>query len=234
MTPRDANDVESNSKMSHPASHTDHTSTTGNSNESKKVTLTLDSSILEMVTASGIDNEVEVDDDERESPLCCLCCCDMAKACIITNSMYLIFMIAGLILTLFGIDIKRPFLNVREQSDYITELQTMYDDDDYIEFQVMIKENEPPDFYLTILVSSAFAIIFMIIGILGAIKLNTPMILCTTIWFVIDLVMDILEMRWIAIVVIVLFLYPQIALLLAVYKGKLSKANYAREQHCCC
>ena len=112
-----------------------------------------------------------------------------------------------------------------------------YDDDDY--YLIFIGEerrNELEDESMMFWIlngKNAAGIFFATIGIYGAVKFQKWIVLSTSIWCCIDFVLSVFTRRWIAVVTAGYFVYPELALFLALHTGKITEENYNSVKYCC-
>lgn len=171
----------------------------------------------------------EEDSLERKSPLCCRSCCDLLRACIICDIVFIALDILGILLFFMGIT-----LNVA--IDY-EDIDT-YDDDTYDDIIPANEAQEELDRNHTLLnvliTKNSLGIVFCTIGIVGAARFHKNLVLTTATWFVIDCIWSIVNRRWTGIVVTACFAYPHFALFSALKNGTITRETYAMERHCCC
>ncbi len=138
----------------------------------KSILLRVDSSVLELASAMRDELEELGDDhseDQRESHICCLVCCDLVRAC-------------------KGVSL------------------------------------------VTIMV--ACGVVFSIVGIVGAMKLQKYMVLISGLWYCVDVLRSAMSFQYVNLVVTACFAYPHFALFHALRKNQLTKKNYENEKYC--
>jgi len=195
---------------------------------SKSILLPVDASFFEMVTGSGMDNELSLEDDlmERKSHVCCFCCCDLPKACIVVDSVEFLLAIAVLVVSLLGYE--QSFIDTIDLD--IFENIESYDDD-----EVIAEVYEERRTFVAVTIMTGIGILFSIIGIIGAIKLNKYLVLANAVWTIADLIRSLVAKQWFFPIVFFAFLYPRIALAYELFMGNITKENYkVTEEHCCC
>jgi len=166
---------------------------------------------------------------ERQTPLCCRSFCDLLRACIICDIIFIVLDIVGIILFLMGITIN----NTLDFSN-----REIYDDDVYDEVlnEALNEAQAESDRNTTIelIIKNCLGMFFCTIGIIGAANFNKTLVFVTAIWFCIDCIWSMINTRWTGIVVTACFAYPHFALFMALKKGTIASENYARERFCCC
>lgn len=162
-----------------------------------------------------------VDPNERRAVLCCGCCCDLLRACIIVDSLFICFAFLGLLFSWWGISYYNDI-----------DLSTT-DDDTYIDMVTRNKAYAGIWFPIAICVQAS-GILFATLGIVGASKFSKCLVLAAGIWYCIDLVFAGLWQNWTGILIRGFFAYPHFALYAALRNGDITKDEYMRERHCCC
>ncbi len=187
----------------------DRTSKSGN------MVFSLDSSILELIAAA----EDEEDEQEpRRDPLLGSCC-DLVRAIIVVDALYIIKNINMMITILLGLSVTDP-------DDY----NLRWYDDDQIEATV----NQLDKVFWILIVKNICGIIFASIGIYGATRFSKNLVLSTTIFCCIDILWSLMFFRWMSALICVFFIYPHVVLFRALSKGKLTRENYDGTKHCFC
>lgn len=164
----------------------------------------------------------EEERNERKTHLCCGSCCDLRKACIIVDSIYLFFVGGAVLLSVTGL---RMFERVEWKGS-----QAEYDDD-----QVQRAGNDTIMYLAASDIQLGIGVFFCVLGILGACRFQKYLVLCTAIWYCIDVVLFGIFMNWVSAVFAGAYAYPHFALFLALRSGTMTRENYkVTEQHCCC
>jgi hypothetical protein len=154
---------------------------------------------------------------ERKSGLCCGSCCDLVRGCIVVNMFNMCLTIWYLVFSLQGI--QRIWIGVGAVTD----------DDLYAPQSVF----EPPS--VLGLVRTSFGIPFALIGIFGAYRFQKYAVLCTAIWYFIDIVPGVLNKAWPNAVISAFLCYPHVHLFLELCNGTITPENYnSTERYCCC
>ena len=177
----------------------------------------------------------------RKADLCCGCCCDLVRACIIVDVFDILLSIMLVVLSVLGLEIDDRFINtidfsVYNDSNNNDDMMVIDDDDDNNE---MVRQDDNSDRLLmsvtVITIMTGCGILFSFIGILGAYKLQKYLVLCTAIWYCVDFIRSAVTLQWVNSVVVACFAYPHFALFMALRKNKITRGNYsATEKHCCC
>lgn len=201
--------------------NTQHTSYTINSEDrtskSTSVMFAVDPSVLHLISANEDDDDSDYSDDRRRDPLLGPCC-DLVRAVIYIDIFYILKNINVIITICVGWSVVDPDdYNLRQYSD--DEMEATVDRLDLVFWILMIK--------------NICGIVFASIGIYGSSRFNKWLVLCTTIFCCIDVLWSIMFARWIATVLTIFFIYPHVALFLALHKGKITRENYADVKHCC-
>jgi len=217
--------ADSSLKTKDTADITSRTRSSKNSG-SQSLVLSLDSSILQLVTESGLDNELFMDPEERKSHLCCGSCCDLIRAVMIVDCVDILLAILLIVISFIGLG--GQYISTID----FTTFDNMEDLDDDEEIDMMKYERKEST---VVIILVGCGILFSLLGILGAYKQNKYLVLLTGIWYLVDLVRSIVVGQWFFPIVTVCFAYPHFALFDALHRGKITKENYTTtEQHCCC
>lgn len=162
----------------------------------------------------------EEERNERKTHLCCGSCCDLRKACIIVDSIYIFFVGMGVFLSITGLRIFERVGGKGSQGEY---------DDDQVQQDFTIMIMAASDIQLGI------GVFFGVLGILGACRFQKYLVLCTGIWYCIDVILFGIFFNWMSAVCAGAYAYPHFALFLALRSGTITRENYkVTEQHCCC
>jgi len=186
--------------------------------------LPIDASVVSMVETITERHRAE-DSLERQTPLCCRWCCDLLRACIICDIIFIGLDILGIILFLMGITINNTL-------DFSS--REIYDDDVYDKALNEAEAESDRNTTIELIIKNCLGMLFCTIGIIGAANFKKALVLVTAIWFCVDFIWSIINLRWTGIVVTACFAYPHFALFMALKKGNIAKENYARERFCCC
>jgi len=208
-----------------PEEDPDRTSKTGSSSTKgsrcTRVVLPVESSVVDMVLASGLDTELEEDPGRRQTRLYCGVCCDVRLASMVQLVLYFLWMFSSF------------DYNKRLYKDAKTMMEACIYDDDIVE-ENEIYAMEQADRMAVLMIKNASALPFCVIGIYGAFRFNKYLVLCAGIWCIVDVIWGLVLLRPI-ILVLVFTIYPLFALFEAIHSGKMTPENYRRrERHCCC
>lgn len=153
---------------------------------------------------------------ERQADLCCDSCCDVRKATLICDIIYVVVMLALLIVYSAG----------------ISEVNgTVTGDDDVVELVRSVVSG----LFIGLVVKNVIGILMGGLSIFGALKYKKGFVLATGIWICIDFVANFFFMPWFVGFVLVGFSYPHFALFRALRQGKITAENYhVTEEYCCC
>lgn len=196
----------------------------------QSVMLQIDSDILERI--SNMDGDSDDGSDVRESDLCCFWCCDLVKACIIMNSIFMVLMVTILSLAIYRVP-TFDWFDLCQSDDLTFDSYYEQAQDDYFYERFITKSPVTRKAFWS-LVRSGVAIPFAAIGVIGATKFHQTMVLCTAIWYCIYIIWSGFD-RMIAYVVVgMLFAYPNFHLYFELRKGKISRKMYWREKYCFC
>ena len=196
----------------------DETASMPSENSKTKVIPTIDPSVVSIVETLHERHRIE-DENERQSNLCCGSCCDLLRACIIVDIVFILLDIVGILLFFAGITINNSRTN---------------DDDEYDDEKSTDCWGCNSNILNVLIIKNSLGMVFCTIGIIGAAKFHKILVLITAIWYVIDFIWSIITRRWTGIVVTACFAYPHFALFMALKKQQITRENYARERYCCC
>jgi len=212
---------------SYQTSNTD-ASRTSKTSKSGSFFVPVDPSILQLATAAAGDDDYE-DEHGGSGTRFCGSCCDLLRACVIVDIVY-IFKNINLIISIW---LGMSYVPTTSTTD---SLGSYYDDDYYsIINGEESGEGQQQSMMFWILIGKNLAgIFFATIGIFGAVKFHKWLVLSTTIWCCIDVVLSIFTSRWLAVVLAGFFLYPESSLFLALHNGKITIENYKSVKYCCC
>lgn len=172
--------------------------------------ISIEPSILQLVTVGE-----EIDPNERQAQLCCGCCCDLVRACIIVDIVYLCYSVLFILASWWGLSIVDRF----DLSD---------NDDDGS------NDGDDSSVLFLVIIQLSTGILFASLGIIGASKFRHCLVLACAIWFCIDLIISGFNMVWPSALMKGFFAYPHFALFMALKSGKITRKNYMVERHCCC
>jgi len=215
------------------------------SKETRSV-MTLDPAILRQLSVLDLPNH----ESERRSVICCGCCCDSLRACIIVDILNFVYIIFMFFVAWWGIAWWGNFEMTNNAADddadtINTSTNILYMDDDSVNYQ-----NYDDDFYLMeqveqmkedalwinklSIVVQLCGLLFTTLGIIGAAKFNRHLVLCCGIWYMLDGMVAGYYMIWPSLFLQAFFAYPHIALYMALKSGSISPQRYMVERHCCC
>lgn len=184
------------------------------------VVISIDHDLIERL--SNMDGDSDDGSDVRKADLFCFSCCDLARACVITNAIYIVIMI---LLALVS------FLETPGLQFHTFDLWSNGDDYFYYEDPEQRKMTLKGIFAL---VRTGCAILFSVIGIIGAFRFNKYTVLSTAVWYCIYIVWSCIDMRFSDAAIAVFFAYPNWHLFFALRNGSMTPDTYYREKYCCC
>jgi hypothetical protein len=201
----------------------------------QSVVVSLDPTVLQMISVEledGVEDGDGDDDDskeyERKSQLFCFCCCDLVRACVITNSVYIIIMVFLLLVSVLDIDAYHQF-------DLYHQPETYDDDDDGYRYDDEYQPSTVQWQGILALIRTAGGLVFAVVGIFGASKFHRGLVLSSAIFYCIYALWSLLDRRWSGALMALFFSYPNFHLFAALHRGSISKENYEKsEEHCCC
>jgi len=161
------------------------------------------------------------DQDERKGDLCCGACCDFRTACIIMNSIWLVFYVFGLLAALFG----REWFSIISASDDVKQL-----DDDFVQQSF----DASGTVFLVVIILAGLGIFFSFVGIIGAAIFQKWLVLAAALWYCGEFALYLVSGNWSAAIVVGSIIYPHFCLFKAIKIGTMTRETFAREQHCCC
>mmetsp|Transcript_15837 Transcript_15837/g.36668 ORF Transcript_15837/g.36668 Transcript_15837/m.36668 type:complete len:242 (+) Transcript_15837:143-868(+) len=188
-------------------------SATESPSKCERSVISIEPSVLQLVTIGE-----GVDPNARQAQLCCGCCCDLLRACIIVNIVYISYAILALLVSWWGM---APILAM-DISDYDDDFEIRSDMDDTLSWMVVV------------IIQLSSGMLFASLGIIGAAKFTPCLVLSCGIWYCIDLLISSLSRVWPAALMKGFFAYPHFALFMALKGGKITRENYLVERHCCC
>lgn len=197
----------------------------------------LQDELTDLELAGGGNNDSS---QTRKADLCCRCCCDLVRACIIVDVCDFLLSIMLVVLSVLGLEIDDRFINtidfsVYNDSNNNDDMMVIDDDDDNEMFRQEDNSDRLRMSVTVITIMTGCGILFSLIGILGAYKLQKYLVLCTAIWYCVDFIRSAVTLQWVNSVVVACFAYPHFALFMALRKNKITRENYsATEKHCCC
>ena len=164
---------------------------------------------------------------DKQKVLCCGSCCDVRRACIIIDCIYISFMIWVFIWNYFGL-----FGSEKGELGFTIVGNTAIDDDDYV-----VEEESGGWFNTDVLLKTTywqigFGFFFSLVSIVGSIKFWWIPVLAMTIWLWIDAILFFCWINWISAITVLLYSYPHFAYFWALKRGHLTAENYI--PHCCC
>jgi hypothetical protein len=186
------------------------------SSKSVNVAMSVDASVIQLM---GVMDDDSDDEYKRVKDPIFGCCCDLIKVCLVVDCIYMMQKIN------VGITVVLE-LSVVDPDEYgLRDL-----DDDEMQAQVARM-----DMMKIVLVLKEFlGIPFAAIGIYGAAKFKTHLVLCMAIWCCVDLVWSVMTARWLSSIYVAFYINPHFALFMALRSGKISRENYRDKKHCCC
>jgi len=202
----------------------------------KTVVVTFDPHILEMMSNDDGDDDSD-NRNKRKTYLCCGFMCDVLRACVILDGLFIFLSILHILSSVFQI----PFMAAYDLNQSAASF-----DDDFVELGGNNNNNNNNNMFAInniedidtrgkfALLRMVLSIVFGGIGIYGAVTFRKSLVLATAVWYVIYLVTNAVEQK-----VIAMFwgfsVYPHIALFLAFQNRTITRENYDNtEKHCCC
>jgi len=189
--------------------------------KSATVRLSIDPTVLERLASTHDGDSDSRDSRERKADLFCGSCCDLRKACIVVNSVFVVLIVLYVVFSLLG---HTPTF-FRSTIDFDN-----YDDDDS-----NVTRGQPINAsFVRAIIRTTCGILFCGIGIVGALRFQKYMVLSTAIWYCIDVILGVVYRGWTGVVVSAFFGYAHIALFLALHKSKITVENYSSTEKYCC
>ena len=105
------------------------------------------------------------------------------------------------------------------------------DDDDFAQESQMF---DPSQILVAKTWQVCIGIVMSLVGLVGAIKFQSYLVLLMAIWLCIDAILFSIWFNFISAVCVGLYSYPHFALFNLIRKGKLTRENYETERYCCC
>ena len=194
--------------------------------------------------AAALKEQRLVDEEKQGSKFCG--CCDMRRAVIILNVLYLIYVVIGIALIATGI-----YLTIKTGGDTDENNQQQYD--------AYLEHVKP--YNITLMVSAAISVVVTILALVGAERFSYGLVLPKAVWLVIhyfiQLIADIggcnswnkdvvpldpeqqqCTIPWLGLVigalVMIFVLSAHIGYLNEVSRGTMKRETYQREKHSCC
>jgi len=210
--------------------------------------MTLDPAMLRQLSVGDMPN----DESDRKSVICCGCCCDVLRACIIVNILNFVYIIFMFFFAWWGIalwgnlEMTNNNGNADDDDDTTTNNNVLYMDDGDVNYQ---NYDDDDDFYMMeqaqqkekslwitklSIVVQLCGILFTTLGIIGAAKFNKCLVLVCGIWYMIDGMVAGYYLVWPSLFLKAFFAYPHIALYMALKSGSIAPHRYMIERHCCC
>jgi len=195
------------------------TTVTGDSSASHSrppsVMVSVDCSLLRLAIA-------EKDDDSEEgtgtADLYLGSCCDLRRACIVGNIVFILLTLLAVALTIERYLILRT-IDFSELDD---------DDEQYDEKSSLAQEE---GFFVTVFIKNCLGVSFAAIGIIGAARFHKILLFCAAIGFCIDMVMSAFTRRWSGVILAGFMIHVHSALFLSLRSGRTTRENYTKA--CC-
>jgi hypothetical protein len=154
--------------------------------------------------------------NERKSQLCCLFCCDLVRASVIMNFIWILLVIIYVVWSMVS-PAELAYLGMNPLFE-----------DDVIDAWVIIG-----------IVKFSVSVLCCCLGILGAVLFRKYLVLVGSIWYIVYAIVTLLQEnresgRWIGAFLAVIFSYPSIHLFVSMLNGSITRETYPREAHCCC
>jgi len=197
------------------------------------VVMEVENSVLKLVSEiqnGEIDASTEGGEGERKSQLCCFFLCDLVKAKVIADALFIVLVLFYLLISYF------PESRIAERMGmvplHVDNGDRMNGNDDFVD------DNGIIDPWLVVgYVKLSSAIVFCSIGIFGALKFNKSLVLVSAVWYVCYAILNIADWenrRWIGTFMALAFSYPSWHLFVALHNKTIQKENYSNEKYCCC
>lgn len=159
--------------------------------------------------------------NDRQSDLCCGCCCDLVKACVLSNAFFVCMLTFLITVSLLEIPYFYLAFSPNSSKEY-------YDDDIYedVFFDGAGKVT---------LMRSCAGLLFGLIGMIGAVRFEKWAVLCTAVGYILYALSSILQKSVPHSVIAAFMTYPNVALFMALRSGTMTKDSYmsGTEAHCC-
>ena len=174
-----------------------------------------------------IDESNDEDDVPKRDPVFGSCC-DLVKVCMIVDCFYIFQKIAVFITILLGLSVlstevlEETYLEDSSYDDALAEPEA----------QAMVDQNELKNILL--LIKEALGVPFAIIGLWGAYRFHTYLVLTMAIWCCVDLIWSLSFQRWLSSLYVAFYIYPHMALFWSLKKEVITRDNYDDVKHCCC
>lgn len=191
---------------------------------------TVDPSILELAKVTMDTEHFDVDSvhEQHGATRFCGSFCDLVRTCLIVNCFYIFKNVQVIITIILGLSYARPLSTTDDDS------QLYYDDDYYYHSKGDDDQETGSMMFLILITKNVVGVLFATIGIVGTQSFQKWLVLSTTIWCGIDAVVSVLTERWLAAVLAGFFVYPELALFLALHRNKITSENYNEIKYCCC
>ena len=164
------------------------------------------------------------DPNERQSQLCCLCLCDLVKASIIMNVIWIMLEIGYIYIS--ATDSERL-----QNSFGIVPLfggdSSAVDDGESSSINAWA---------IVGIVKIAIGFVGCILGIYGAVRFNKYFVLTACLGYLQYAILTLADYksgRWIGAFLAVIFAYPSIHLFVSIRNGNMTRETYEREASCC-
>lgn len=206
-------DEEKTSSTSRPSSHSQHGS----------AVISLDPRML-----SAVEEEFD-DSNERKAQLCFGSCCDFVQACLIVDSVYFCFMVFINLSQWLEWEFFVTFA-LRDGNDVLDGDDDMYIDDEYLDSSLL-----SDCVVCTSMFQGICGLVFAVVGFVGAFRFYKYLVLLQGIWLCVDAILYCFYQNWASGLCIAIYIYPHIALFLALRSGTITRENYSKtEKYCCC
>lgn len=185
------------------------------------------------VLTQGDNGTSSIKKNQRESSLCCGSCCDLVRAVIVVNSIFICLQSFNLLfmpLRIFPAMSAADANSDNDLDDAILGDDEEFDED-YNGFSAIDWDREK----ITAMIIVGLSIPFAAMGIFGACKFKKYPVLLTALWYCFYVVRNLLDLSIFGVILFGLFAYPHIHLVVALHRGTIRKENYLEtEQRCCC
>jgi len=194
------------------------------------ITISIDQDVLDAVSsAMSVSEHGDEEDDPRfrKSSIFCFFCCDMIKACIIMNSIYIVLLTVHVVISLMGVPVGIR-MNLYTEDD-IDGLWASGNDDD-----MWASEETLDPWGIIAYTKTGLGVIFAIVGIIGAARFQKYMVLSSAIWNCIYIFLTMFQFRVTPAILTLPFAYTNIHCFITLQSGNISRENYVTEKQCCC
>jgi hypothetical protein len=169
---------------------------------------------------------------QRTSHLFCGCCCDLIRACVLTNSVYIALVVFWMLVSVLELTMNQKFQLYNRQCDH-DDGGFEDDDDDDDEF---LQDKSGIEWWgILANARTALGILFAALGTWGASTFHRGLVLSSAIGYGISVGRSILDKSIWGAAFASVFAYPNVHLFVALRSASIRKETYeTMEEHCCC